>query len=52
MQKTRLRRTSVVLALVMTLVCAGLAPDASSQQGGLIKRGVSGQMYIWQTGSC
>jgi hypothetical protein len=54
MNRRTLRAASLALAAVLFLAPAALAGGEVTWQGASLwsKRGLSGQVYSWQTGSC
>jgi hypothetical protein len=45
-----LRRALLVAACLLLMFAVAPTPDASAVE--LIKKGASGQVYVWQSGSC
>lgn len=50
--RSRVCRIAAALALVTMLLPAAAFAGGAASYGGRAKRGLSGQTYLWQAGTC
>jgi hypothetical protein len=50
--RSRVCRIAAALALVTLLLPAAAFAGGAASYGGRVKRGLSGQAYLWQAGTC